>query len=332
MRPTRPPVPPNALRASARRRLLGALAAPAAHRAIAASAAGVASWIAPAARAASGPAEPQPLPQGATLLESVVSEYSAIRVYELGGTRLMAFDGQSPGSVQSAWLPADPGALLVGYTRLMTLALAYADRLGSAVIIGLGGGRTAGYLASTFAPLEVRAVEIDPQVTRLATRWFDLRTDRRLTVTHDDGRRFVERLRSPVDLIFVDAYLNDSAPRHLTTRPFYEAIRSKLVPGGAMALNIEPYSQALGDALLTIEAVFGHYDTYGDGNNVVLIARRGPALDAAAVEARARALDARFSPRHGLRELLAARQELTPAPGSRIRSDERAPGPGPRER
>ncbi len=271
--------------------------------------------------ASSGQMEAPPLPQGATLLESVESPFNAIRVYELNGARLMAFDGQSSGSVQSAWLPADPGALLVTYTRLMTLALVYADRHGKAVVVGLGGGRTAGYLAATFAPLEVQAVEIDPQVTRLARHWFDLCTDRRLSVTHDDGRRFIERLAAPVDLVFVDAYLNDSAPRHLTTRQFYETIRDRLAPGGAMALNIEPYSQALGDALLTIEAVFGHYETYGAGSNVVLISRRGPALDTRTLEARARALDARFSPRHGLRELLDARQPLTPAPGARIRTD-----------
>ncbi|MFM1988047.1 MAG: hypothetical protein RJA99_1004 [Pseudomonadota bacterium] len=277
--------------------------------------------VAGAAHAADGPAASPPLPPGATPLESVASKLNAIRVYDVDGARLMAFDGQSIGSVQSAWLPADPGALLVAYTRLMTLAVVYADRHRKAVVVGLGGGRTAGYLAATFAPLEVHAVEIDPQVTRLAQRWFDLRIDRRLAVTHDDGRRFVERLREPVDLVFVDAYLNDAAPRHLTTRQFYEAIHRRLAPGGAMALNIEPYSQALGDALLTVEAVFGHHDTYGDGNNVVLIARRGPALDAGTIETRARALDARFSPRHGLRELLAARQSLTPAPGSRVRTD-----------
>jgi len=301
-----------------RRRALGTLGALGAGRAI--GAAGALSFGPRARAAASGAAAP-PLPQGATLLESADSPFSAIRVYEINGARLMAFDGQSSGSVQSAWLPADPGALLVGYTRLMTLALVHADGHGKAVIVGLGGGRTAGYLAATFAPLEVRAVEIDPQVTRLARRWFDLRTGPRLSVTHDDGRRFIERLPAPVDLVFVDAYLNDSAPRHLTTRQFYEAIRDRLAPGGAMALNIEPHSQALGDALLTIEAVFGHYETYGDGSNVVLITRRGPALDAGTLEARARALDARFSPRHGLRELLAARQPLTPAPGARIRND-----------
>lgn len=274
--------------------------------------------IVPEARAAS---EAPPLPPGATLLESVDSGLNAIRVYEVDGARLMAFDGQSIGNVQSAWLPSDPGALLVGYTRLMTLATVHADRHRTAVIVGLGGGRTAGYLASTFAPIEVRAVEIDPQVTRLAQRWFDLRLDRRLSVAHEDGRRFIERLPAPVDLVFVDAYLNDAAPKHLTTRQFYEAIHRRLAPGGAMALNIEPYSQALGDAMRTVEAVFGHYETYSDGHNIVLVTRRGPALEAGALEARARELDARFSPRHGLREMLAARQELTPAPGSTVRSD-----------
>lgn len=321
MRPTRLTSPRSAFHASARRRALGAigsLGVLGTGRTIAAAAT---LWPGHESQAASGQTEAPPLPQGATLLESVDSRFSAIRVYALNGARLMAFDGQSSGSVQSAWLPADPGALLVTYTRLMTLALVHADGHRKAVVVGLGGGRTAGYLAATFAPLEVQAVEIDPQVTRLARRWFDLRTGPRLSVTHDDGRRFIERLAAPVDLIFVDAYLNDSAPRHLTTRQFYEVIRDRLAPGGAMALNIEPHSQALGDALLTIEAVFGHYDTYGDGSNVVLITRRGPALDASTLEARARTLDARFSPRHGLRELLDARQPLTPAPGARIRND-----------
>ena len=318
MRPTPLTSPRSALHAPARRHALGALGALCAGRAI--GAAGALSFGREAG-AAGGNTAASPLPQGATLLESADSPFSAIRVYEINGARLMAFDGQSSGSVQSAWLPADPGALLVGYTRLMTLALVHADGHRKAVLVGLGGGRTAGYLVATFAPLEVQAVEIDPQVTRLARRWFDLRTGPRLSVAHDDGRRFIERLAAPVDLVFVDAYLNDSAPRHLTTRQFYEAIRDRLAPGGAMALNIEPHSQALGDALLTIEAVFGHYDTYGDGSNVVLITRRGPALDAGTLEARARALDARHSPRHGLRELLDARQPLTPAPGARIRTD-----------
>jgi spermidine synthase len=54
----------------------------------------------------------------------------------------------------------------------------------------------------------------------------------------DDGRRFLRRDTRRWNLIVVDAYYADTIPFHLATAEFVRLVRSRLIPGGVVAVNV----------------------------------------------------------------------------------------------
>jgi spermidine synthase len=86
--------------------------------------------------------------------------------------------------------------------------------------------------------LTVDAVDIDPEVIRIAKEYFKTPEDARLRLVAKDGRRFIQESKEKYDLIFLDAYNSDTIPFHLTTREFYREVAARLAPGGVVVSNI----------------------------------------------------------------------------------------------
>lgn len=83
-------------------------------------------------------------------------------------------------------------------------------------VVGLGTGTLAAYCApnDTFA-----FFEIDPQIIRVADRSFSyLANCSRVSTVEGDARISLEAGLSPMDLLVIDAFNNDSVPLHLLTR------------------------------------------------------------------------------------------------------------------
>ena len=103
-------------------------------------------------------------------------------------------------------------------------------------------GNAAGTTARAFGALYPRAaydgVEIDPQVTAVARRYFGLGAIARLTVYTADARPYLQATRRRYDLIMVDAYRQPYVPFYLATREFFALCRRRLTPGGIIALNV----------------------------------------------------------------------------------------------
>lgn len=86
----------------------------------------------------------------------------------------------------------------------------------------------------------ITAVELDPEITRLAYRYFGLRRDHRVAIVHGDARAFVER-QAPAtfDRIYIDVYAGSEAvPHHLVTRDAFQELRDVLAPDGALGMNL----------------------------------------------------------------------------------------------
>jgi hypothetical protein len=96
-------------------------------------------------------------------------------------------------------------------------------------------------------------------VTDVAYRYFGLGDNPRVT-THDaDARPFLRRTDRRYDLIYADAYHQPYVPFYLATREFFELVRSRLRPGGIVALNVAtvPGNRALERELAgTLAGVF----------------------------------------------------------------------------
>lgn len=105
----------------------------------------------------------------------------------------------------------------------------------------LGGG--AYTLPRRIAERDPRArlvtVELDPEVTRVAYRYFGLRTEHRVASLHGDARAWVETVEEAgYDRIFADVYDGREAlPYALVTVEGLSAMARALAPGGQLVMN-----------------------------------------------------------------------------------------------
>ena len=117
----------------------------------------------------------------------------------------------------------------------------------------LGGARAASYLflgggAYTLPrriverdpEARVTVVELDPEVTRAAYRFFGLRPEHGIATLHGDARRVAEALPSAGwDRLFVDVYDGtESVPYPLVTAEAMALYAGLLRPGGVLVLNV----------------------------------------------------------------------------------------------
>ena len=225
---------------------------------------------------------------GYEVREARDTRYHRMFVLDGAGTRYLRFDN----TFQSAMELDDPYATVFDYTDYLHLGLAYAPTARKVLFIGLGGGSAPKRFWRDFPRLGLTVVELDPEVVRVAYRWFELPRDPRLRVTVEDGRRFLRSREERWDLIVVDAYFADSIPFHLATAQFAELLRSRLTPGGVVVSNVigavaGPSSRLLRAMAKTYGAVFptvrlhpvfaeGDRDA-GSVRNVILVATEGAA-------------------------------------------------------
>jgi spermidine synthase len=126
-------------------------------------------------------------------------------------------------------------------------------------VLGNAGGTIARAYGRYYPDVAIDGVEIDPAVSEAARRYLGLGDNPRLRVVDADARPFLRRTHKRYDLIFVDAYHQPYVPFYLATREFFELVRSRLAPGGILALNVAtvPGDDELVDGIAgTVAAVF----------------------------------------------------------------------------
>lgn len=164
------------------------------------------------------------------------------------------------------------------------MALASITEHPRVLILGLAGGTISRGMATLYADrgIEIDGVEIDPTIVEIARERFEL-DQPGLSVHVEDGRVFLAKTERQYDLILVDAYANQIyIPFHMTTKEFFELARTRLAPGGILAININtPRSDSL---LLrrigsTIASVFPNTDSIHVGNsewNYLIVGAENP--------------------------------------------------------
>ena len=231
------------------------------------------------------------------------TQYHRLSVTESNGIRYLRFDN----SWQSAMRMADPQEAIFAYTDDLNLGLAYAPMARTALFVGLGGGTAPRRMLADFPQLKATAVELDPEVIRVAKRYFALPDDPRLTLTAEDGRRFLTRVDEKWDLIVIDAFFADAIPFHLTTSEFMDVVRDRLAPGGVVVTNIigsvsGERSKLFRSMYRTYRSAFASVAVHPVGNlpgtgddeasrNIILIAGDAAVPARAVLEARWRSLN-----------------------------------------
>lgn len=185
------------------------------------------------------------------------SLYHHIYVVDDGIRRLLRFDR----SIQSGMYPGDPYKSVFPYTDYFHLAMTLKDDIKDVLMIGLGAGTAPKRFRRDYPGMRIECVELDPEVIRVARRYFAFPGDDRLKVHSQDGRVFLKNTSERYDLIVVDAYYADAIPFHLATVEFYEIVKSRLKPGGVLASNLigsleGPRSHLFRSMFATLSRVF----------------------------------------------------------------------------
>ncbi len=102
---------------------------------------------------------------------------------------------------------------------------------------------------------EIDVVEIDPQMTALARRFFRLKDDPRLKIFHQDGRVFLNKAPSQTyDVVLMDAFSTlFTVPFQLTTIEAAKEIDRVLVKDGIVIFNLGGVLEGRGDRFLKAE-------------------------------------------------------------------------------
>jgi spermidine synthase len=138
----------------------------------------------------------------------------------------------------------DPIELYAEYTRYYALGSALHPQATRVLMLGGGGYSVPKWLLAGRSGLDGTAlrldvVELDPGMTKLAREYFQLSDDSRMSVHHEDARRFLNTKTRQYDLIFVDVFNSYySVPFQMGTREAAQAMRRALAPGGMMIMNI----------------------------------------------------------------------------------------------
>ena len=195
--------------------------------------------------------------QGRVLYEDE-SEQQYIRVVEEddGDRTLELNEGQAVHSI----LPAK-GFLTADYwDSFLVLPFAATDRPPQRVaILGNAAGTIAREYGHFWPRAEIDGVEIDPELSEVGYRYFDMGSNPNLSVHTDDARPWLRQADGDYDLIVVDAYRQPYIPFYLATKEFFELVRDHLAPGGVVIVNVghpegsDDFEQVLG---ATMAAVF----------------------------------------------------------------------------
>lgn len=133
------------------------------------------------------------------------------------------------------------GAPTLAYIAAAEAWLAERTPRGAAYLFLGGGAYTLPRrVAERDSRASVAVVELDPDVTKVAYRFFGARPEHGIRSVHGDARAFLgSAAGADFDRIYVDVYSGqESLPYSLVTREAFEAMRERLRPGGLVSLNV----------------------------------------------------------------------------------------------
>jgi spermidine synthase len=244
---------------------------------------------------------PTPESRYGPVIHEVQSDFSLIRVRERGTVRSLLFkDEAGLEQCQSSVDLANPGNLELAYSRGIFLSFLVRHPQNRVLILGLGGGGMVRFLNHRFPETVVEAVEIDPEVVKVAKSHFGLVESAAARIHTADAFDFIAG-GGPFDGIYFDAFLRapessglEEKTRRLKTRRFLAQVRDRLAPGGVVAFNLIASDSATEQDLAAIREVFpglARFAVVGSGNQIVIAPRDPVDLGQAALLRRAKDLD-----------------------------------------
>jgi len=175
-------------------------------------------------------------------LRDIDTEYSRVQVFTMTDEesgrkiRAMAFD---PHFIQSK-MYLDSDELASEYVKYYHLVRHFKPDFQTTLLIGGAGYSFPKDFLKTYPDKQIETVEIDPQMTEIAKKYFNLQENPNLKIFHEDGRIFLNRAdANKYDAVFLDAFGSlFSVPFHLTTIEAVSEINRVLKPDGVVIFNV----------------------------------------------------------------------------------------------
>ncbi len=233
------------------------------------------------------------------ILEEAISPYNHIVVAERGTVRTMYFVVDGTYYIESRLDRGFPQSLDLDYTRTMMAGFLVQPDVKRLLMIGFGGGQISNYLFERFPGIEIDAVDIDPEVIRLARKYFDVPDDPRYRTHVADGRLFVEKAAGDQtwDMILLDAFRGVFVPFHLKTVEYYRTLLRHLSPRGVVVANLHQTTKMYDSDRNTFAEVFptGYAFRAESSRQIAYVAARSTEpVGAYALRENARKLQAHF--------------------------------------
>ena len=267
------------------------------------------------------------LPPYAPVDPSVVlrteSAYNTIEIRDTGGLRIMTLN-------RSRWRQSyltHPDRELPETYREYFLLAPLLTEVRDVLILGASAGASLTELQHYF-PVTVDAVDIDPEVLRLAVQYFEVRPDADTRLIAADARPFLASATRRWDFVEIDLFQGGpDMPFYVATREFFALARARLTPHGIVMMNVLGSFAPGRDELVravgrTMASVFPSVYAMPFSGNTVLVAT-ADATELGALRARLAAVGVAE-----LRPLAASMRDLlqvVPADGLPPLSDDRAP-------
>lgn len=177
------------------------------------------------------------VPEGFQVLFERETHYGWVRVVDQPekNIRWLMSDASTIGAEDK---PSGRG--LLAYQRVVSVMPWFRPQAREALLIGLGSG----HLVNDFASYGVRtdAIEIDPAVADAAKQYFSYQPTGKLLV--GDARYQIKNIHKQYDLIVHDCFTGGAEPFHLLSDEMITELKTKLKPGGVLAVNFVGFTDA----------------------------------------------------------------------------------------
>jgi spermidine synthase len=218
------------------------------------------------------------------------ARFAPVTLSEQEGVRYLHFGTEW---VQGAMRIRKPDWLELEYAQQMMAWMLFIVEPHRIAQLGLGTAALTKFCYRTFPDAKVTAVELNPSVITICESMFKLPpNDERLTVLEMDALDFVNDPdhERQFDVLQCDLYDATARGPVLDTAEFYRSCNSCLAPGGIMTVNLfgdhPSFAKNIKAMKFAFDAVICLPEVH-DGNVVAICFKVRPALDFAALTARA---------------------------------------------